>query len=120
MALDFDIDVVIESLEKFKNNVEKSIDEITSSGATEMENYAKEHRPWTDRTGHAKQRLKGTVEKKNWEWDIILSHGVDYGIYLEQAHEQRFAIIAPTIKLKSPEIMKTFSGFIEKMSSELD
>lgn len=120
MALEFDVNELSESLNKFALSAEAAINKLAQAQALNLENYAKEHKPWTNRTGQARQRLKG-ISKQTSEflWEITLSHGVDYGIYLEFAHEKKYAIIFPTINLKSPEVLKSFEGLVEKLSSKL-
>ena len=74
--------------------------------AKKMESHAKSNKPWTDRTGRAKQSLNSSW---SWRGDVArveLSHGVDYGIYLEFCNEKRYAIIKPTIDKISPEVIK--------------
>lgn len=78
-------------------------------GAKKFENYAKQNRPWTDRTGQARQRLTGWVEMFSDKIRIHIGHGVDYGIYLELANQRRFAILQQTVNAVSPEILEGFS-----------
>lgn len=85
-------------------------------GAQQFENYAKNNRPWTDRTGHARQRLSGYVEKNPDNIRIYISHGVEYGFWLEYSHEKRFAILQKTINAISPMVIKGFDKLIEKIS----
>ena len=83
------------------------------TAARYLENDAKQKAPWTDRTGQARQRLTAYVtELQPAICEITLAHGVDYGVFLELAHEKRFATIMPTIQRKSPEIMKGFKVLI--------
>ena len=77
-------------------------------GAKKFENYAKKNRPWTDRTGHARQRLTGWVETMKDRIRIHIGHGVDYGIYLELAHEKRYAILQQTVNACSKEVLNGF------------
>lgn len=121
MGLEFDISEIESALNQFAMNAESAISLFASSAALELENYAKQNRPWTDRTGAARQRLKGTVDHPTQvEWVITLSHGVDYGIYLEFAHERKYAIIYPTLQLKSQDIMtESFQGLITKLWANL-
>lgn len=120
MGLEFNIDVVEKSLRKFAEESEKAISQLCQTNALMLQSYAQEHRPWTDRTGHARQRLKGSVEHPDLStWDIILAHGVDYGQYLEFAHEKKYAIIFPTIQSKSYEVMSSFEGLINNLSGKL-
>jgi hypothetical protein len=59
-----------------------------------MESWSKANAPWTDRTGAARQRLKGNAY---WENANIVTaaimHQVDYGIWLELAHQRKYAIL---------------------------
>ena len=78
-----------------------------------LEKDAKQRAPWTDRTGQARQRLSAYVtEIQPGICMVTLAHGVDYGVFLELAHEKRFATIMPTIQRLSPEIMKGFKVLI--------
>lgn len=95
---------------------ETAIAMYAENGALVLQNYAREHRPWTDRTGHARQRLTGSVARVSEGYQIILAHGVDYGIWLELAHEKRFAIIMPTIQAKSQEILSGYNRLLERLS----
>lgn len=84
--------------------------------AVQLESTMKQKRPWTDRTGMAKAMLKARVSMPNSNTiRITLSHGVSYGVWLELAHEKKYAIIDPTIKAESPKIVKDLSGIIDKV-----
>lgn len=120
MGLDIDTSAIERALEEFARNAETAISTLCSTGALEMESYAKLHRPWTDRTGQARQRLTGRVDHQSQtQWTITLSHGVDYGIWLENAHEQKYAIVKPTVLLKSNDIMNSFQGLLDNLSNRL-
>lgn len=90
-----------------------------ASNATSLEGYMKRNAKWDNHTGDARRRLKGTYQKQDDGFLIILSHGVDYGIFLELAHEKRFAITVPTAKEKGPEIMKEFEGLLDKLKNDI-
>lgn len=86
-------------------------------GALKLQNFAKENRKWTDRTGHARQRLTGTSGKVQNGYQLTLAHGVDYGIWLELAHEKRFSIIPQAIQYVGTfEIMPGFQKLLERLS----
>lgn len=80
-----------------------------------MEAYAKRNRPWTDRTTHARQRLKGYVEKNDNMVRVGVAHGVDYGTHLELEHEKRYAILKPTLERFTADILKSFNWFLSKV-----
>lgn len=83
--------------------------------ASNLEGYAKEHRPWTDRTGDARKRLTGYVTTIPHGYRINLAHGVDYGIWLELAMEKRFAILEPTVRLKGPEVIRGMNNLLDRL-----
>ena len=60
--------------------------------------YARENRPWADKSGDARRSLHGYVVKDR----IIsarISHGMLYGIHLEKRYGGRYAIL-PKVKLR--------------------
>lgn len=83
--------------------------------AKNLEGYAKENRPWTDRTGDARKRLTAYVTDIPNGYRINLAHGVDYGIWLELAMEKRFAILEPTVRLQGPEVLRGMNRLLEKL-----
>ncbi len=78
--------------------------------AAKMEAHAKRHASWTDRTSNARQTLFGVSAKEGENVVVILSHGVDYGVFLELAHQGNFAIIGPTLQQHYSEIMEAVRG----------
>lgn len=89
---------------------------LASTEASRLESHMKINRPWTDRTGMAKATLRASVSQpsKN-KIRITLSHGVDYGIWLELAHGKNWAIIGPTINQEGPEVIKRFQGLMNRL-----
>jgi len=73
----------------------------------QLEGYAKTHAPWTDRTSHARQSLHGGVDIRGEQQVLYLSHGVEYGIWLENAHGGNYAIVGPTADVHLPRIRQT-------------
>lgn len=80
--------------------------------AAKMEAHAKRHAPWTDRSSNARQGLFAFADKEGNTTVIILSHGnvIDYGVFLELAHQGNFAIIGPTLQQHYGEIMQAVRG----------
>lgn len=76
--------------------------------AKDFESYAKANRPWTDRTGNARQGLRGYTTDIPNGVRVNIAHSVDYGIWLEYAHEKKYAILEPTVRLKGPDAIKAF------------
>lgn len=84
--------------------------------ASELEAYMKLNRPWTDRTNMAKATLNTKVSQPDANTiRLTLAHGVDYGIWLELAHEKNYAIIGPTLNIKGPEVIQGFQNLMSKI-----
>lgn len=60
--------------------------------------------PWADRTSNARQTLHGRALLTASFLQLILSHGVDYGIWLEVKNGGRFGIVVKTMKAQAPRI----------------
>jgi hypothetical protein len=82
-----------------------------------VERYAKVNAPWTDRTGNARAQLAAEATKLSVNrFGIVLSQGVDYGIYLEKSNDENYAIILPTIRVMAPKVIR----FCTKLMDRLD
>ena len=90
--------------------VEQALFQLGLFFAAKMEAHAKRHAAWTDRTSNARQSLFGVVTKEGDNVVLILSHGVDYGVFLELANQGNFAIIGPTLQQHYSEIMEAVRG----------
>ena len=113
MSFKFDASSLIKGLSEREIKTRASIGLYADTVAKKMESYAKTNKPWIDRTGRAKQSLNSS-----WKWKgdvarVELSHGVDYGVYLEFCNEKRYAIIRPTIDTISPEAIKGLNKILK-------
>ncbi len=71
-----------------------------------FEAEAKQNAPWTDRTGNARQSLHAYAEElANSAVAIYLSHGVNYGIYLETMQAGRYGVIMDVLERHYQEVM---------------
>lgn len=105
-------DVFPQMASKYTQAIFQSGRHIAYEQAEAMENYAKQNAPWQDQTGDARERLYATVEETGPIGTIVLSHGVSYGIWLEILGQGRNSIIAPTIDLFGPIVMRSLQNMI--------
>jgi hypothetical protein len=70
------------------------------------EAHLKSSAPWTDRTGAARAGLTARAEDRGSEMVVVLSHGVDYGIWLEIAHSGAYAVIVPSLPVLGQQYFK--------------
>ena len=112
----FDADDLISGLNRLKKATNLAVRVLAEQGGLKLQNFGRENRKWTDRTGHARQRLTGGCEPMEYGYRIYLAHGVDYGIWLELAHEKRFSIIPQAIEYVGTfEIMPGFERLMERL-----
>ena len=110
-----------------KSTLKKNLDEMSvklgavvlmyaSTKASELQGKMKLNRPWTDRTRMAKALLTAKVSQPSKQLvRITLAHGVEYGIWLELAHEKNYAIIAPTVREEGPRIVQDMDNLMSKL-----
>lgn len=116
IKFDYKSSTLSKNIDKMATKIGAAVLMYASTKAQKLESYMKANRPWTDRTGLAKQRLSASVSQPDSNTvRITLSHGVDYGIWLELANEGNYAIIKPTIELKSPEVISELNGIMNKI-----
>lgn len=108
--------VVWRGLEVLSNNINRRGKSLNTSRklameklAKEMEEYAKENARWNDRTTNARQGLQGYAIHDDAKQisTAYLSHGEDYGVWLELMNAGEFAIITPTIMEFQPRMFST-------------
>ena len=108
-----DASKLLANLQSAETKSQIAIKMFANEGAKKFQNYAKQHRPWTDRTGHARQRLTGWVETLSNKTRIYIGHGVDYGVYLELCHEKRYAILQKTVNAESGEVLEGYKELLK-------
>ena len=114
-SLKLDVKQVVQNMAKFENKFDAALYQFANNGAQKMEAYAKQNRPWTDRTGRARQSLKGSAYRANKGYRLEIAHGVSYGIYLEYKYNRKYAILWPTVNtVGRNQIMPAFDKFIER------
>lgn len=108
-----------ENLEVMKKKADAALLLYTKTSALKLQNYMRSNAKWTDRTGRARQTLTGTGYKDNNDYIIKLAHGVSYGVFLELAHEKKFAIIKPTIQSEGNEVIEAFDNLLGKLKTNI-
>lgn len=116
MAVEFDFTKLTSNLGVLAGKTELALVMYATTKAAQLQSYMQMNRPWTDRTSMAKTTLTGRASSIPTGARITLSYGVDYGIYLEKAHEEKYAIIEPTMRIKGPEVLNGAKGLIDKIT----
>ncbi|MDD5551196.1 MAG: hypothetical protein PHS34_08055 [Candidatus Omnitrophica bacterium] len=85
---------VIANLYNWANLKRAGLTGLGLNTASNMQNYARTHRRWKDQTGNARAGLHGGSFWQNpFVLLIYIAHAVEYGIYLELAHDRKNQIL---------------------------
>ena len=113
MSFKFDASKLIKGIAEREIKTRVALGLYADTVAKKMETHPKSNYKWTPRSGAAHQRLNSS-----WKWigdvaRVELSHGVDYGIYLEFCNEKRYAILKPTIDAIAPQAIRGLNKILK-------
>lgn len=109
----YDVDRFVRDCHIYRSKFETAVVTLAEIAATKMEAYAKANRPWTDRTGNARQNLKGSAA---WvtkdQVMIVVAHHMDYGFWLELAHQRKYKILEQSIEENAEELFRALRRLV--------
>lgn len=116
--IEFDISEVLKAFEgiekKFSPTDYSAITMLLETAAKKMESWAKMNRTWTDRTNRARLGLTGYAYWENKSIvSAIIAHTVSYGVFLELAHQKKYAILEKAIEEHKSEIEDSISEVLK-------
>lgn len=119
ISVDWDASEVMEAFNaldrKLTSKEYGGLQMLMQTAASKMEAWAKDNAPWTDRTGAARQRLHGEAYWENPKIVVAaVMHQVDYGIYLELAHQRKYAILEKTLEEHKDEIQDAVATLLKR------
>lgn len=106
---------VLRRFEQMQAKTRASLEILANSAVKAMETYAKNNAKWTDRTGNARQRLKGETR---WEGSALIaaiSHNVDYGIWLELCNQKKYAILEEALNSQAQNLLEAYERFLQQL-----
>lgn len=118
MAGSFSIDAegLVKGMAKLQDRFDAAVHMKMQQYASDLQSYAQTHARWTNRTGEARRRLKGSYQATHNGYRLTIAHGVNYGIWLELANEKRYAIINETVEVVGQQkIMPNWQKFLDKI-----
>lgn len=112
MPLILDSAELLENLLSIGDYLGDRIEKIGGGYAFEMQSYAKENAPWTDRTGRARRTLTGFCERSQNDFKIGVMGMMPYSPRLELGFSGKYAILTPTLDKYAFEIYTSVSEVI--------
>lgn len=111
---------VLAAMDAYQDFILHAVYAVARKYAGEFERYAKENRPWQDRTGQARRGLKGAAGQDELETWIRLAHTVPYGVWLEMARSGKYSILLPTIEENAEAFLDALVSALGIGESALD
>lgn len=114
--MNMDISRVIGGMSDYRRRARYAVESYGRTSANRMVRHARQNRPWTDRTYHAKRGLSPVAEWSGAaKYKSGVKHTVYYGVYLEYvvfSRKGRLNILKPTLDKMAPEIFRGLSGLL--------
>ncbi len=102
------------NFDEVARKIRASIGIFGDTEAKRMEAYAKQNRPWIDRTGNARNSIQGNFGWRGDDAIIRLSGNMSYSVWLELAYGKRYAILRPTIEKHAPTTLRGYQRVVGK------
>ena len=106
-------DDLIRAIDDYERKALKAVFEVAQYFEPLLENYAKTHRPWRDRTGNARQSLFSVSELAGDVVRLYLSHGMEYGKWLELCNSGKYAIVMRTLEAHYGRVKAMLDGLLK-------
>lgn len=104
------------NLRRLPRQVDEQVAAVVEFQATRGETYMKSHAPWTDRTSAARNGLFTLAFHLPFvRHEILFSHAVHYGIWLEIANDERFAILLESMRVTGEDAMQQLQGLFGRL-----
>lgn len=114
----WEYDKIKPSLKSAEQKGKAYLSRVTTYHSLRAEAYAKIMARWTDRSGNARGGLVAVADNsgsQRWHYEIVVSHSMNYGIWLEIRWSGKYAIIRPTIEAEAPMYWDTAQKVLDKM-----
>ena len=134
MRLRIETDQLLAGLTAFELKSRACIANRGASAAKDWEDYAKQNRPWTDRTGNARRTLEGVA---GWvhsdgsgsfapaapltglfscdSFCVGVEGHMPYSVFLELGYGRKYSILSPTVHHFAPSVLLGFAACLCNM-----
>lgn len=105
------LDQVQANLDRYYTGTLRRAAEAMEEIAVILEGYAKSHHPWKDDTGNTTNSIRGFIaEATPMTITAVLSAGMEYDVFLELAHDGKWAWLWPAIESNLDTIKAKLAG----------
>lgn len=112
MGLKMDTSALSRAVYEAEKRTLENCERYAQTAAKQLETAAKAEAPWIDRTGHARGGIIGRSARSGSAIRITLSGSVRYLVYLELAHEKKYAVLWPVMQKHQKRILDGFARIV--------
>lgn len=98
--------------EAYARAIHNGVVQLAERYAVEIEAWMKSNAVWEDRTGNARQTLFAEAIDFTDVVVILMSHGVEYGTFLELANAGQYSVITPALDYYIPRIWRDVQALL--------
>lgn len=107
------VQAIIDNLHSYEGKLHDAIWLVTDTVAKSMAKWAQDNAIWENQSGNARQGLHGDAFWENSNTIVCsLSHTMEYGVWLELAHERKYAILEKSIGQYQDELMNAWDKLV--------
>jgi len=115
IKIDYDDKRLRKNTQKFDATLKRNVAAVVDRHAAVTTGWLKQNARWTDRTGAARSGLVAIPNSGNNYEEIFMAYSVNYGIWLEVAHDRKYAIITPAMRIMGQELIKSLQYLLDRM-----
>lgn len=113
----FDHDTLTPKLRVLNREIDAAVAAVFEYYATRAESAMREGARWQDQTGNARAGLGATaVHVPLLRHELVLFHGMPYGIWLEVRWAGKYAIIGPVMQATAVQMTATIITAINRIT----
>ena len=101
----FDSKRLQRNLSELPGKVDRAVAVVVDRNAAWGQGWARLNAPWSDDTSAARTGLFAFPESMGGHHEILISHSVHYGIWLEIANSGKYQIILPAVRATGEHLM---------------
>jgi hypothetical protein len=115
-TLKYDDKQLRRNVKNLNKNVRRNLSAVVDRRAAITQADLKVGAKWTDRTGAARSGLVAIpIHGRTYE-EIFMAYSVTYGIWLEIAHDRKYAIITPMMRIAGEALLADCRYLLDHMS----
>lgn len=112
MSFKLDISKTVKRMAEIKQRSMFAAEKVAQNAAARMEAEAKRDAPWTDRTGNARQTIRGFSGWQGKKLVCGVAGNMEYSPYLELTNEGKNAVLWPTINRNEQRVLEAYKKVV--------